>query len=287
MDRNKKLIVWLLFILISFLIFNTSCGLVLDKAKAVFKGTFNYPGLRLETRVIDIKKIKNNFPRIVCFGDSVTFGWNLKYQDSYPLLLENLLSQNGYPLARTINSGVGGNTVLDGYRRLEKDVFYYKPHIVVLNFGLNDGMLIEISGNNFVGKKSLLYEFEENYYTPGVDLETFYQYYIKMINEIDFKGIKIILLGINPVLDTFPLYMDENFREKQKEVYTLYNKKILEVAENKDVICVDLWSIFLEKEDLEKYIQMDGIHPSKEGQALIANSVFLAIKESDIINKSK
>ncbi|MBC7333213.1 MAG: hypothetical protein H5T85_01935 [Actinobacteria bacterium] len=261
--------------------------MILEKASSISGGIFNYPGLRIETRSIGIEDIKNNYPRIACFGDSVTFGWNLKYEDCYPFLLEDLLSKNGYPTVKVINCGVGGDTVVDGYQRIEKDIFYFEPDLVILNFGLNDGMLWEIERNNFEERKSLIYEHGKNYYVPRVDLKVFYQYYIRMIDEINSRGIKVVILGLNPVLHTFPLSMDESLREKQREVYAMYNNKILEIARDKKIVCVDLWNIFLEKKDLKNYIQGDGIHPTGEGQSLIARSVFLVLKQSDIISRSR
>ena len=48
----------------------------------------NYQGLRFETTRLEFSRVEGSFPRLVCLGDSVTFGWNIAYEKSFPYLLE-------------------------------------------------------------------------------------------------------------------------------------------------------------------------------------------------------
>ena len=86
----------------------------------------NYQGLRFETTSLEFSMIEESFPRLVCLGDSVTFGWNIPYEKSYPFLLEEKLNEK-YPEVLVINSGIGGQTIIDALGRLDSDVFYYNP----------------------------------------------------------------------------------------------------------------------------------------------------------------
>jgi lysophospholipase L1-like esterase len=97
--------------------------------------------LRAETRAITWAEIRDKY-RIVCLGDSITFGEDLPYQQSYPAVLANLLGQEHAGLdVAVINAGIGGHTTVRGLSRLERDVLWYKPHVVVVAFGINDGHL--------------------------------------------------------------------------------------------------------------------------------------------------
>jgi hypothetical protein len=90
MKRYKKVLSFIiLLILVAALIGGiSSCKLFLSNAEKVTSAvSFNYPGLRVETRNISFHEIENNFPRVVCSGDSVTLGWNISYDNSYPVLL--------------------------------------------------------------------------------------------------------------------------------------------------------------------------------------------------------
>jgi len=97
--------------------------------------------LRPETRAITWDDIRDKY-RIVCFGDSITFGEDLAYEQSYPAALANLLKEQHAGLdVALINAGIGGHTSVQALARLQRDVLWYKPHVVIISFGLNDGNL--------------------------------------------------------------------------------------------------------------------------------------------------
>ena len=241
-----------------------SCSNVLKKTEKLASGIpFNYPGLRIETRSISLKQIDLFSPCIVCFGDSVTFGWNLVYEYSYPSQLEKLLVKDFLQI-KVINSGIGGDTIKDANKRLDKDVVSFKPDIVIINFGLNDGM---ISGS-----------------VPNIDIKDFENYYNDLIKKLQFNDLKIIILGINPVTELFAEKESENYRKKQREVYEIYNEKILEIAKNNNLEHIDLREAFNKETDPVEYIQTDGVHPNKKGLNLIAELVYEKIKNKGWID---
>src|SRR4030042_2533710 len=125
MKRYKSIIILKYTAIFLFCIVATSicsCSNVLKKTEKLASGIpFNYPGLRIETRSIDLKQIKSFLPRIVCFGDSVTFGWNMQYKSSYPQQLEGMLAKE-FPKIKVINSGIGGDTIIDANKRIDRDV---------------------------------------------------------------------------------------------------------------------------------------------------------------------
>ncbi len=97
--------------------------------------------LRAETRAITWENIRDKY-RVVCFGDSITFGEDLPYEQSFPAVLADLLRQRHIDLdVAVINVGIGGHTSVQGLARLQRDVLWYKPHAVIVAFGLNDGNL--------------------------------------------------------------------------------------------------------------------------------------------------
>jgi hypothetical protein len=69
---------------------------------------------------------------IICFGDSFTEGEGVGKNDCFPSLINNSLS------IACINKGIGGNTTLDGLKRLRKDVLNLYPKFVIIQFGGND-----------------------------------------------------------------------------------------------------------------------------------------------------
>ncbi|MCL4385645.1 MAG: SGNH/GDSL hydrolase family protein [Cyanobacteria bacterium] len=247
---------------------------------------FNYPGLRIETKSINIKKIENYSPRILCFGDSVTFGWNLIYNNSYPAILENLL-KTSYPDLKIINSGVGGNTIIDGNKRFVKDTLPFKPNLVIINFGLNDGMLSKKHRKKMINGENLFFKEGNKYYYPAVGMSLFEKYYLDLLKNAENYEMKLVILGINPVLDNFPEGQSNDFKKRQKDIYFKYDAKITEIAEENGINYVNLWDVFDNENAIQDYMQTDGVHPNEKGQALIAKQLFNKISNLNIFINQK
>jgi acyl-CoA thioesterase-1 len=77
-----------------------------------------------------------SLPKIVAFGDSLTAGYGLSESSSYPSLLQNKLTADGFDY-EVVNAGVSGDTSAGGVRRidwaLEGDV-----KVVIIELGAND-----------------------------------------------------------------------------------------------------------------------------------------------------
>ncbi len=82
--------------------------------------------------------VREERPRIVAFGDSLTAGLGVAQEDAYPAQLQRRLEEAGYRY-RVINAGVSGDTTAGGVRRVDW-VLNSKPSIVILELGANDGL---------------------------------------------------------------------------------------------------------------------------------------------------
>jgi len=86
----------------------------------------------------DVLPAADKRPVIACFGDSITAGYGLDYEESYPTDLQADLDGMGYHY-RVVNAGISGETTKDALARVDK-VVAMKPAIVVVEFGGNDGL---------------------------------------------------------------------------------------------------------------------------------------------------
>ncbi len=76
--------------------------------------------------------------RIACIGDSFTFGWNVEDDETYPAVLEELLTQEVGGRFEVVNFGVPGYNTwneLQTYRRIARPLH---ADVVVIGFHLND-----------------------------------------------------------------------------------------------------------------------------------------------------
>lgn len=75
---------------------------------------------------------------ILAFGDSLTAGYGLKAEDSFPARLEAALRERGYD-TKVINAGVSGDTSAGGLGRLDW-ALADAPQIAIVELGANDGL---------------------------------------------------------------------------------------------------------------------------------------------------
>jgi acyl-CoA thioesterase-1 len=75
---------------------------------------------------------------IVAFGDSLTAGFGVAPEESYPARLAARLEAEGY-LYRVVNAGVSGDTTAGGLRRVDW-ALRLNPDLVILGLGANDGL---------------------------------------------------------------------------------------------------------------------------------------------------
>lgn len=106
---------------------------------------------------------------ILFLGDSLTEGYRLPKENSYPSLVQNKFKADGI-VVKVINGGVSGSTTADGLNRLK---WYMKknPDIMVLALGANDGL-------------------------RGFKISKTKENLLKIIKHAQDKGVKVLLMGM-------------------------------------------------------------------------------------------
>jgi acyl-CoA thioesterase-1 len=80
----------------------------------------------------EIKNMGAKGKNIVCFGDSLTFGYGALPGEDYPTALGKMLT------IPVINCGIDGDTTSEAMGRLRSDVLGREPILVIIEFGGND-----------------------------------------------------------------------------------------------------------------------------------------------------
>ncbi len=79
--------------------------------------------------------------RIAAVGDSVTVGWEVQSDETYPKRLEQLLLTRTGANLDLFNMGVGGYNSLQEFELIRTKVLAYEPDLILLGYVLNDGVL--------------------------------------------------------------------------------------------------------------------------------------------------
>src|SRR5215217_1584802 len=104
-------------------------GCAASSMKERTAGDFNRPLIQ--------PKSDGNKPKILAFGDSLTAGFGLTEIESYPYLLQQKLSSDGFNY-EVVNAGVSGDTSLGGSERIDWALENENVRILVLELGAND-----------------------------------------------------------------------------------------------------------------------------------------------------
>jgi hypothetical protein len=102
-----------------------------------------YAGARVVTNSLGLRDYRpphksEDKEQIIVLGDSFTFGYGVRLEDSYPNILEQLLNDScDGPGYEVINAGVPGYDTVDEAEMLKKIMLHYSPKWVIV--GLHPG----------------------------------------------------------------------------------------------------------------------------------------------------
>ncbi len=173
--------------------------------------------------------------RIVFLGDSLTAGYGLNPEEAYPALLERRLQDEGIEVT-VINAGVSGDTSAGGLSRINW-VLGRPTDVLVVALGGNDGL-------------------------RGLPTTALAKNLTAIIEKARarYPDITIILAGMQ-----MPASMGKEYQESFAAVYPT-------VADATDVVLIPfLLNGVAGDPDLNL---ADRIHPNKEGQIIIAETVW-------------
>ncbi|MDG2400036.1 MAG: arylesterase [Akkermansiaceae bacterium] len=180
-------------------------------------------------------KANDTKKRIVILGDSITAGYGLDLSQAYPALIQQKLAQAKLPFI-IVNAGVSGDTTAGGLRRVAW-ALSKGADVLIIALGGNDG-LRGISPNET--KKNLL----------GIVKKA----------RLKYPAIKTIIAGMQ-----MPDNMGSEFTERFKKLFPQ-----IATASNSYLIPFLIEGVGGD----ENLNQADGIHPTAEGQKVVAQNVW-------------
>jgi acyl-CoA thioesterase-1 len=172
---------------------------------------------------------------ILFFGDSITAGYGIDENQAFPALIQQKIDSLGWNYS-VQNGGLSGETSAGGLRRVDW-MLQKKVDVFVLELGGNDGL-------------------------RGLDLQSTRKNLQEIIEKVRAKYPEavIILAGMK-----VPPNLGTNYTQEFKALYPA-------LAEDEDVALI---SFLLEGVGGKaSMMQADGIHPTPEGHARIAKTVW-------------
>jgi len=183
-------------------------------------------------------QIISDKPKIIAFGDSLTAGFGLTEKESYPYLLQQKLKADGFDY-EVVNAGVSGETSIGGLERIDWVLEQENVQILVLELGANDLL-------------------------RGLSVAKMKQNLSKIIEKAKAKKIQVLLCGM-----LAPPTMSAQYQRE-------YTAAFPDLASEHKVAFLPF---ILEGVALNpKLNQADNIHPNAEGEKIMTETVYKALK---------
>jgi len=177
---------------------------------------------------------------VLVFGDSLSAGYGIDVDQSWPALLQSRLESQGYE-HRVINASISGETTEGGVTRISNTLKNFTPDLVILELGGNDGL------RGF----------------PPARMKANLQ---QIIEATKTSGAAVVLLGIRIPTNYGPRYtgaFENVYRELANELGVLWIEFFMEgIALN------------------EELMQDDGIHPNAEAQSMLLDNAWPIIRQA-------
>ena len=179
-------------------------------------------------------------PTVLVFGDSLSAGYGIDVDQSWPALLQSRLESQGYE-HRVINASISGETTEGGVTRIARALENFGPELVILELGGNDGL------RGFPPDRM------------KANLQT-------IIETTKASGAAVIMLGIRIPTNYGPRYtgaFENVYRELADQLSVLWIEFFMEgIALN------------------EELMQEDGIHPNASAQSILLDNAWPIIRQA-------
>jgi acyl-CoA thioesterase-1 len=171
---------------------------------------------------------------ILVFGDSISAGYGIEVQQGWVALLQKKLAEHAH--TDTIrNESISGETTAGGLSRIDQALSRYKPDLVLLELGANDGL-------------------------RGLSPQEMHKNLSEIIAKAEKSGAKVLLLSMK---------IPPNYGARYIEMfYKIYPQLAGELH-------IPLVPFILEDVALKpELMQADGLHPNALAQPIIAEKIW-------------
>ena len=175
---------------------------------------------------------------LVVFGDSIAAGFGLEPGLSFPDEMQKKIDAAKLPW-RVVNLGISGDTTEEGVARMDSATSL-KPAIVIVELGGNDGL-------------------------RGLPLTSTRKNLDTMIRTFQGVGARVVLAGMT-LPPNYGHDFIQDFQKMYKDLAAQYHLTLIPFL-LADIVTPDM-----------HYFQRDGIHPTADGAAIVAETAMRSVK---------
>jgi acyl-CoA thioesterase-1 len=178
--------------------------------------------------------VNNDTPIILVLGDSLSSAYGIKQDKSWVFLLGQRLKEKSFDY-QLINASISGDTTGNGLNRIQSLLQRYRPEIVIIELGGNDGL-------------------------RGLSIKSMKQNLSRMLTLSRQANVNVLLAGIK-----IPPNYGKSYTQAFYKVYPDLAREF-----NIPLIPFLLDAVG----DQSALMQRDGLHPTEEAQPIILENVW-------------
>ncbi len=175
---------------------------------------------------------------ILVLGDSLSAGYGIKIDDSWPALLQRHLAKQKFPY-RIVNVSISGQTSAEGLAQIDGLLEKHHPALVILELGANDGL-------------------------RGLAIEEMRRNLAIMITKAQEANADVLLMG---------MHVPPNYGKRYSEAFHAVFSDLAQQFKT-GLVPFMLTPVATQS----KWIQEDGLHPTADAQPILMNYFWPYIK---------
>lgn len=240
--------------------------------------------------------------RILVLGDSLTLGWGVPFEATYPKRLEKMLpNQEGLPGGKfeVINTGIGNWNTSQEVEFLISEGLKYHPDMVILGYFLNDAEPIiesRVDQKSWLNK-SFLFVFlcsRISKIRMKFDKRThFRNYYADLYKNEGWERVQKAfkqLADISKQHNAQVVVMqwpDLHILDPSKYPFRFVHERVGNEAEKNGFAYLDLLPYFEGQVPEELVVAQDDSHPNAKANQIAAEALFRFINQRDLLPENK
>ena len=270
------------------------------------------PGLAINSQGFRDKPLKKSKPhglfRILCLGDSTTFGFGVPIEAAYHSVLEDRLNRersNEEISYEVINAGAVGYSSCQGLNMYRYKGVKYKPDIVTFCFGINDAKarmplsdgdimqnkvprFVKVLTNkvllrshffrvfrHYAGGKSATVENEKK--VPRVSRDQYREYILELNGLCRANNARLVL-----ITQPLPKVAMSVEPERVGKFYQ-YMKDLKDIAASENIPLLTVGELTENVSDETSHLFHDLVHPNEAGHALIAEGLHSLLQAQNLL----
>ena len=228
--------------------------------------------------------------RILVLGDSLTFGWGVAVERTYPKILEQILNRVGSSdtVYQVINAGVGNYNTVQEVAYFKQRGIRYRPDEVILGFYINDAEPVPQPADSWLARTSYLYVLASSgwdSFMRNFGAKSGYADYYRRLYAEENPGWQACRQALEDLIkmckrEGIPLrlvLLPELHFPNDTYPFASIHDLVATIARRHGVPVLDLQRAFIGHDPKSLWVSLGDAHPNEKAMEIIATEIYTSM----------